>query len=154
MTKPIRCGNCGAVMTPSEKDGRTYSCSYCNTTVQAAIDGKQIAAGLALDTRNVEHFLATLAGALQHGFGDAVTVGRDGAVIIAVEIDFEPQRFVVKRDKSKLVASVKKMVRGVALKTKHHPIEAWFALLTEAIAEHVNDNVRVTEVLAQLRGKL
>ena len=151
MSQPIRCGNCGAVMTPSERDGRTYNCTYCATAVQVAIDGRQIAAGLALDTRNVEQFLGALAHALQHGFGDAVEIRREGTAIIAVELDLEPHRFVVRRDRSKLVAQVKKLVRGVALKTKEHPIELWYVMLTDAIAEHVSSNDRVTEVLARLR---
>jgi len=151
---PIKCGNCGGMMTPSERDGRTYHCPNCDGQVQAHIDSKQIAEGMHLDVANVTHFMAQLAKALQLGFGDAVVVaiGHDGHPT-SVEIDFDPHRFVVKRERAKLVGQIKKLVRGVALKTKEHTIPEWIQLLHEAIAEQLNDNNRVTEVLAQLRVK-
>lgn len=141
-------------MVPSQVDGRTYHCPHCDAQVQAAIDGAQIAAGMHLDLANVAAFMHGLATALRHGFGDdvVVTTGGDGHVAV-VEIDFDPHRFTIKRERAKLVGQVKKLVRGVALKTKEHPIPEWVALLHEAIAQQLNDNTRVTEVLARLRIK-
>ena len=151
---PIKCGNCGAMMTVSERDGRTYHCANCEGAVQVDITAGQIAEGMRLDVQNVANFLQQLMTALQHGFGEAVVVSRspDGQVH-GLEIDFEPHRFVIKRDRAKLVGQFKKLVRGVALKTNHHPIEEWVDLLQQAIAEQLNSNNRVTAVLAQIRIK-
>jgi hypothetical protein len=149
--KPIKCGNCGAMMTVSERDGRTYHCANCDGAVQLDITGAQVAEGMRLDAQNVAGFMKQLADALTHGFGEAVVVslGADGA-IHSLEIDFEPHRFVVKRDRAKLIGQIKKLVRGVALKTNVHPIPEWVGLLQKAIADQMNSNNRVTEVLAQI----
>jgi hypothetical protein len=151
---PIKCGNCGAMMTVSERDGRSYHCANCEGAVQLDITSQQVGEGMRLDMANVSSFLQQLATALQHGFGEAVVINRspDGQ-LSSLEIDFDPHRFVIKRDRAKLVGQIKKLVRGVALKTSHHPVEVWVDLLQQAIAEQLNSNNRVTAVLAQIRIK-
>lgn len=154
MVSAIKCGNCGAQMVPSQVDGRTYHCPNCEGQVQANISTDQIREGMRLDIENVVAFMTQLAAALQGGFGDAATVthGADGHVA-HIEIDFDPHRFVAKRERSKVTTQVKKLVKGVALKTKEHPVSDWVELLQQAIAESLNDNNKVTGVLAQIRIK-
>lgn len=152
MSKIVRCDNCGAMMVP-RSDGRTFKCSHCDAEMQVAVDGAQIAAGMKLDLANIESFLLELASALRHGFGEEVQVVTTGAAITSIQLDLEPHRFVVKRDKSKVVAQVKQLVRGVALKTKTHQLPDFVELLSKSIAEHVNANAKLSETLARLAIK-
>jgi hypothetical protein len=60
---------------------------------------------------------------------------------------------VAKRETHGIVTQYKKLVRGIALKTTHHPLDRWVQLLTEALASHANENARVAQVLSHLQPK-
>ncbi len=145
-----RCESCGAPMKP-QTDGRTRSCSYCGAEVQVAIDSTQIAAGLKLDTSNVDAFLHRLSESLEHGFGDLARVNREGGKVVLIELTLEPDQFVARRERQGVVAQHRRMVRGIALKTVTHPIDKWVVLLTDAIAVHANTSAEAAQALAQLR---
>ncbi len=149
----VRCENCGATMTPNS-DGRVHVCAYCGAEVQVAIDGAQIAAGLALDLGDVDAFLERLAGAMTTALGERARIKRHGAEIVVVELNLDPHMFVAKREQSGDVrAQYKKLVRGVALKTRTHPLDEWVELLMEALAAHANENARVAQALAGFSGE-
>jgi hypothetical protein len=147
---PIPCRNCGAMMTP-EADGRTYACGFCHTRVQVAVDGAQIAAGMRLDLSNAEALLAHLANVLTQGWGEHTRVQAQGNYVHALEIDTEPDLFVLKREGHRLVAQRKKVVRGIALRTETLALDAWVPALCDALARLANANARAAWVLAQLR---
>jgi hypothetical protein len=149
---PISCANCGAIMQP-EADGRTYACGYCRTRIQVAIDGRQIAAGLAVDLSNIESFLEQLAFTLSQGFSEHTTIERDGKKIELIEIDLESDRFIARREGRQVVSEQKKMVRGIALKTHRLSLDQWFEALTNALAQHANASARAAWVLARITGR-
>jgi hypothetical protein len=150
MSGSVRCQNCGAVMTP-EADGRLYNCEFCRTSRQVGIGGDQIAAGMAVDLANIDAFLSKLAATLQQGFAEHSRVTMNGQWIAAIDVMLEPDEFHIHREGQKAVATQKKIVRGIALRTKTLSLDAWFAALTHALAEHANTNARAAWVLGQLR---
>ena len=50
-----------------------------------------------------------------------------------------------------MVGQYKKLVRGIALKTQHHPLDKWVELLIASLAAYANENARVAQVLSQLK---
>jgi hypothetical protein len=149
--QPVPCANCGAMMTP-QQDGRTYACAYCQTRVQVAIDGRQIAAGMQLDLANMENFLAQLANTLSQGFAEHTRIEANGRVVNSIAIDLEPDQFLARREGQHVVAEHKKVVRGIALRTSRLPLDRWVEALTDALARHANTNARAAWVLGRLDG--
>ncbi len=147
---PIPCQNCGAMMAP-EADGRTYACGFCHTRVQVAIDGAQIAAGMHLDLSNAEALLAHLANTLSQGFSEHTRIHAQGSYVHAIEVDTEPDVFVLKREGHRLLAQHRKVVRGIALRTETVALDRWVQLLTDSLARLANSNARAAWVLAQIR---
>jgi hypothetical protein len=152
MSKPVPCTNCGAMMTPTW-DGRVYSCPFCRTKLQVAISADQIAAGMALDLANVDAFLGKLASTLWQGFQENTRIQAQGTWVQSIEVNLDPDVFLVHREGQRAVAQHKKMVRGVALRTKTLTLDVWVGMLTEALANHANTNARAAWVLQQLGGK-
>ena len=152
MTKQIRCEECGAPMNPAA-DGRRYACSHCGAERQVGIDSEQIAEGLRLDLTNVEAFLRDLSRSLLTAFPAQTRVLHEGSQLILLELNLDPHMYVAKREMSGgYTAQYKKLVRGVALKTKVLTVDVWVQQLTQSIADHANQNAHVAQVLAQLRG--
>lgn len=135
-----------------EADGRTYHCPYCKAHQQVAIEGGQIAAGLAADLANIDRFLFRLAQTLSQGFAEQSRIQAQGNVVHQIEVMFETEAFAVQREGQHAVAHHKKVVRGIALKTKPLPLDQWFQKLTDALAAHANSNARAAWVLGQLGG--
>jgi hypothetical protein len=140
------------MMTPAW-DGRVYSCPFCRTQMQVAISGEQIAAGMALDLANVDAFLGKLAQTLWQGYAEHTRIQAQGQWVQSIEVDLDHDVFMVHREGQHAVAQHKKVVRGVALRTKQLALDIWLEQLTEALARHANTNARAAWVLAQLGGK-
>lgn len=152
MTKQIRCEQCGAPMRP-HPDGRRYVCEHCAAERQVAIDSEQIAEGLRLDLSNVEAFLRELSRSLLNAFPAQTRVLHDGAYLVLLELNLDPHMYVARREAAgSYTAQYKKLVRGVALKTKVLTVDVWVQQLTQSIADHANQNAHVAQVLAQLKG--
>lgn len=152
MSQQVKCGNCGAMMSPTA-DGRTYACDYCGKSAQAAIDSQQLADGLKLDVGNAEAFLFQLASALHPGFEGRSRLELQGEKVILFELNLDPDLFVARRETRGLVVQHRKMVRGIALKTTTHPLDKWAQQLIKALAAHANENARVAQVLMRLGVK-
>jgi hypothetical protein len=151
VSQQIRCTNCGAVMVPGA-DGRTYACEYCRAKQQVAVDSQQIADGLRLDMANVDDFLHRLAHELHATMGPRTKLRLDGGQALEhFEINLDPDLYVARREASGLVTQHKKLVRGIALKTKAHPLDQWVQLLAQSLAAHANENARVALVISQLK---
>jgi len=138
-------------MTPGWT-GRVYACPYCGTQIQVAIGADQIAAGMALDLADMEQFLAQLANTLSAGFSEHTSIEAKGRVVHSIEIDLEPDVFIAKRDGRRVLAQHKRVVRGIALKTATLALDQWVQMLTQALAQHANQNARAAWVLSQLGG--
>ena len=151
MTELQRCNNCGAPLSQAGPDVRKGVCQFCGAELTVAIDSDQIAAGMKLDMANADAFMSQLARALAHAFGQRAKVHWDRGRICKVELDLGKDMFVAVLDVDTIDGQKKKMVRGVALKTTHLPIDEWVTQLHEAIAAHVNSNARAATALAQLR---
>jgi hypothetical protein len=151
-SEQVECTTCGAVMVP-QPDGRTYACEYCSAQILVAVDGAQIAKGMSLDLSNASAFLQKLAQTLESALADRTKVQRSGTQIVALELDLAPNVFVAKHDGRSVVAQHKKVVRGIALKTVTHPLDRWVEMLTDALAEHANENSRAGQALSQLLGR-
>ena len=151
MTELSRCSNCGAPLTQSGPDVRKGVCQHCGAELTVAIDSEQIAAGMQLDIANADAFMRQLARALGHAFGQRTRIEWSSGKITKVSLDLGKDMFVAVLEIDQVVGQKKKMVRGVALKTAHHPIDIWVGLLHEAIATHVNTNAKAATALAQLR---
>jgi hypothetical protein len=149
--QPVACKNCGAMMTP-QADGRTYACNFCKTQLQVAIEGQQIAEGMRLDLSNVDVFLRQLAHTLSTGFAESSRIQGDGHTVHSIEVNLDPDVFLVHREGPRVVTRHKKMVRGIALRTETLAMDRWVKLLTEALARHANTNARAAWVLARLNG--
>lgn len=149
--QPVACKNCGAMMTP-QPDGRTYACAYCKTQLQVAIEGQQIAAGMRLDLSNVDAFLGQLAHTLSSGFAESARIHAEGHFVHSIEVNLDPDVFLVHREGPRVVTRHKKVVRGIALRTETLAMDRWVQLLTEALARHANTNARAAWVLARLNG--
>jgi hypothetical protein len=134
-------------------DGRLYTCPFCRTQVQVAITGQQLAAGMALDLANVDSFLSRLAGTLWQGFAEHTRIEANGAFVIGIEITLDPDVFSVRREGQHAIAHHKKVVRGIALRTRAMPLDQWVQMLTDALAAHANTNARAAWVLGQLGGR-
>jgi hypothetical protein len=146
---PVNCHHCGAPMQPGA-DGRLYKCGYCGTQAQVGIGADQIAAGMALDLSNIETFLGHLARGLHQAVPSQVHVEASGAHIVGIEVNLDPDAFVLRRDGGRVVAQYKKLVRGIALKTKELPLEQWVQMLSESLARHANVNAQAGALAAQL----
>jgi hypothetical protein len=134
-------------------DGRVHACPYCRTQIQVAIGGDQIAAGLAMDFANVDQFLARLAWTLKQGFFEHARIQASGNFVTSIEVFLEPDQFIVRREGREALAEHKKIVRGVALRTKRLPLDQWHAMLCDALARFANDNARAAWVLKQIGGQ-
>jgi len=139
------------MMTP-QWDGRVYTCPFCRTQMQVAIGADQIAAGMAVDLANVEAFMTKLANTLSQGFTEHTKIQLNGALVLSIEINLDPDHFHVHREEQHAVATIKKVVRGVALRTKTVALDVWYTQLTQALATHANTNARAAWVLGQIGG--
>jgi hypothetical protein len=139
------------MMSP-EGDGRTYACRFCGTKVVVAVDGEQIASGMRLDLSNIDAFLGQLANTLHAGYAECTRIQAQGPVVHAIEVTIDPEGFSVRREGSGVVALHKKVVRGIALKSKPVPLDEWVTLLTSALARQAGSNARAAWVLARLTG--
>lgn len=146
-----RCSNCGAPLTQAGPDVRKGVCQFCGTELVVAIDSAQIAAGMALDMANADAFMTQLARSLGHAFGQRAKIHWDRGRIVKVELDLGKELYVAVLDVDQVNGQIKKMVRGVALKTTHLPIDEWVGKLHAAIATHVTTNAKAATALAQLR---
>jgi hypothetical protein len=133
-----------------QPDGRTYACEYCSAQILVAVDGAQIAKGMALDLSNATLFLQKLAQSMEAAVADRTKVQRRGSEVAVLEIDFAPNVFVAKHDGRSVVAQHKKVVRGVALKTVTHPLDVWYEMLTDALAAHASENARASDALHRM----
>jgi hypothetical protein len=133
-----------------QPDGRTYACEYCSAQILVAVDGAQIAQGMALDLSNATVFLHELAQALESAVGDRTKVQRRGSEVTVLEVDFAPNVFLAKHDGRSVITQHKKVVRGIALKTVTHPLDRWYEMLTDALAAHASENARASDALHRL----
>jgi hypothetical protein len=134
-------------------DGRQYHCGFCGTKIQAAIGADQVAAGMALDMQNIDAFLGQLAKQLHQAVPQQVRIHASGAQVHGIELTLETDAFVLKREGQHVVSQYKKLVRGIALKTKELPLEQWVQHLSEALARHANVNAQAGMLAAQLAGR-
>lgn len=148
---PVNCHNCGAPMQP-HADGRVYNCGFCGTKAQVAIGADQVAAGMALDLSNIDAFLAKLAQSLQQAVPQEVRVHASGAQVQGLEVTLDADSFVLRREGQRVVSQYKKLVRGIALKTKDVPLQQWVEMLTDSLARHANVNAQAGAVAAMLGG--
>jgi hypothetical protein len=146
---PVQCHHCGAPMQPGP-DGRVYKCGYCGTQAQVAIGGEQLVAGMALDLSNIEAFLGQLAHSLTQAVPQQVRVEASGPHVHGLEVMLEPDGFVLRRQGQHVVCQYKKLVRGVALKTKDLPLDQWVAMLAQALARQANVNAHAAALASQL----
>ena len=145
----VSCHHCGAPMQPGA-DGRVYKCVYCGTQAQVAVGADQVAAGMSLDLSNVDALLVQLARMLQQVVPQEVRVSSNGAHVHAIELMLEPDGFLLRREGQHVVSQHKKVVRGVALKSKDVPLDQLVALLAEALSRHANVNAQAGQLAAQL----
>ena len=131
-------------------DGRVYKCGYCGTQAQVAVGADQVAAGMSLDLSNVDALLAQLARMLQQVVPQEVRVSSNGAHVHAIELTLEPDGFLLRREGQHVVSQHKKVVRGVALKSKDVPLQQWIELLSQALSRHANVNAQAGQLAAQL----
>jgi hypothetical protein len=131
-------------------DGRVYKCGYCGTQAQVAVGADQVAAGMALDLSNVDALLAQLARMLQQVVPQEVRVSSMGAHVHSIELMLEPDGFLLRREGQHVVSQHKKVVRGVALKSKDVPLQQWIELLSQALSRHANVNAQAGQLAAQL----
>jgi hypothetical protein len=131
-------------------DGRLYGCGFCGTKVQVGIGADQIAQGMALDMSNIEAFLGHLAQSLQQAIPQQVRVEGSGAHVAGIEVNLDPDAFTLRREGGHVVAQYKKLVRGIALKTKEMPLDQWVEKLRESLAHHANVNAQAGALAAQL----
>jgi hypothetical protein len=145
----VSCHHCGAPMQPGA-DGRVYKCAYCGTQAQVAVDADQVAAGMALDLSNVDALLGQLARMLQQVVPQEVRVQAMGAQVHVIELMLEPDGFLLRREGQHVVSQHKKVVRGVALKSRDVPLDQWVELLAQALSRHANVNAQAGQLAAQL----
>jgi hypothetical protein len=118
-----------------------------------AIDEEQLGAGLRLDLSNVEAFMHGLAQQLRVALPDRTRILHEGTQVILIELNIDPHMFIAKRElQGGYVAQYKKLVRGVALKTKTLQLPDWVKQLVKSMAEHSNQNMHVAAVIASLGG--
>ena len=153
MTSQIRCENCGAPMKPYEADVRKYWCEFCQAVRQVGIDSEQLAVGLALDLSNIEAFITGLAASMLKAMPGKTRILHEGTRIVLVELNLDPHLYSTKREPAgHFTASYKKLVRGIALKTKVMQLPQWVEALTQALADHANENAHVAQMLVALKG--
>jgi hypothetical protein len=150
--QPVHCQNCGAPMQPGP-DGRLFKCGFCGTAVQVAVAADQIAAGMQLDFSNVEHLLTHLARGLTQAIPQQVHIEASGSRVHGIEVNLEPDAFLLRHEGGRVVCQYKKLVRGIALKTKDLPLDQWVQMLSESLARHANANAQVGALAAQLAGR-
>jgi hypothetical protein len=131
-------------------DGRVYQCGYCGTQAQVAIGADQLAAGMALDLSNIEGFLGHLAQGLTQAVPQQVRVEASGGRVHGIEVMLEPDGFLLRRDGQHVVCQYKKLVRGIALKTKDLPLQQWVEMLSQALARQANVNAQAAALANQL----
>ncbi len=133
-------------------DGQIFTCPYCRTQIQVGITADQIAQGMALDLANVDNFLSHLANTLYQGFNEHTRIEANGSFVLAIEVNLEPDVFMVRREGKRAAAQHRKVVRGIALRTKELPLDQWVDMLLDALARHANTNARAAWVLGQFGG--
>jgi hypothetical protein len=117
-----------------------------------AASGEQIAAGMHLDLNNIESFMSQLANTLYKGDAESTRIGANGNWVHTIEVTLDPDGFMVTRQGSGVVATYKKLVRGVALKNTVMPLDQWVKKLCDALARQAASNAKAAWVLAQLTG--
>jgi hypothetical protein len=117
-----------------------------------AASGDQIAAGMHLDLNNIESFMSQLANTLYKGYAESTRIGANGNWVHTIEVTLDPDGFMVTRQGSGVVATYKKLVRGVALKNTVMPLDQWVKKLCDALARQAASNAKAAWVLAQLTG--
>lgn len=150
MPQPQVCSNCGAMMEP-QADGRTHVCPYCRTTLQAAIDASQLAAGIQLDLQNLEASLAKAAQTLCQAVPDQARAQWQDQWLMLLEVELGKDKFIAVREGRQLLLRHQKIVRGVALKTTTLAADQWWKTLMAALAASANENARAAQALQQLR---
>jgi hypothetical protein len=136
-----------------QPDGRTYACQYCGAHRLIGVDAAQLAQGMDADLRDVGAFLHRLAHALETAVADRTKVQREGANVVAIELNLAPDVFLARREGHEVLAQHKRLVRGIALKTATHPLDSWVEMLCKALAAHANENSRATSAVAAILGR-
>jgi hypothetical protein len=132
-------------------DGRMYQCAYCRAQMLVAVDSGQISRGLALDISQTEVFLDRIAAAMTSIIPEHIRVEQQGYSVMAIEIDLGKDVFVARKEGRSVAAQHRKVVRKVALKTTPMALDEWMNRLTEALANHANENARVAQAVSRLR---
>ena len=73
-----------------------------------------------------------------------------GAHVVAIEVNLDPDAFTLRREGGHVVSQYKKLVRGIALKTKDLPLQQWVEMLSQSLARHANVNAQAGALAAQL----
>jgi hypothetical protein len=151
----VKCGNCGATIAASA-DGREVSCAYCGATSATGVDPAALAAGLRKDFASVEALFEHLAGRLQRDFprltrletvgGGFFTTGKT----VGFELTLDDVILGMKHEGRGIVATRRKIVRGITLKNEKLAIDAWVDALAQALSEHANESAAAKAALERL----
>jgi hypothetical protein len=86
----------------------------------------------------------------QRSLGERVA-GRPGTVV-AIRIHLGEQSFALERRHGRVVSSVSRNVRGVAISNKEVNLEEWSAAFANALSLFAEDNARARAALQRLLG--
>jgi hypothetical protein len=117
-----------------------------------------LAASMRADARDLDAFLEALAVRLEEGFPESVAVERKGGGLLArkrrvqdLNVVLNDRHFgLTREDGGRVVARVRTVVRGIALKTEEPGLDGWIDELTQALVAEAGRTGRGREALERL----
>jgi hypothetical protein len=152
-----KCPNCGANLVGSA-DHRSTACPYCGADAPVALDAAALAQSLGHDFKSVEAMFEHLAAKLAREFPKITKVESSGGWFTSgsptgFEVTLGTEVLAMKHDGSHIVATRKKVVRGIALKTEVLAIADWVEALADGIAAMADESAAARAALERLSGR-
>ena len=148
------CSNCGGAIELAS-DGRSLQCPYCGRHETKTLDPTLLANALQSEFKTLEQFFEHLAGRLSQSFPQHTKVETSGGFFSArhvesFEVTLEPHVYRMRREGGQVRPERVRIVRGVALKTEHLPVDQWLQGLCESLANAATASATAHEAVTRM----
>jgi len=152
-----KCPNCGATIGRAA-DGRAVVCEYCGAKSENELDPSALAASLNREFASVDQLFDHLATWLKADFPRHTTVEQEGGFFssgrtIGFTVQIADTTYGMKREGRDVIATRKKVVRGIALKNEKLAIDAWVDALAFGLAQLANESAAAKAALQRFGRK-
>lgn len=136
-------------------DGRSLQCPYCGRHETKTLDPTLLANALQAEFKTLEQFFEHLAERLSRNFPQHTKVETGGGFfsskrVESFEVSLDPHVYRMRREGSHVHAERVRVVRGVALKTEHLPVDQWLHALCEGLAHAATASAAAHEAVTKM----